>query len=213
MNYVVSHVQEGSTVLDLGCGTGELLRRLSQKVGCDGRCIGIDISPDMLHIAKAKLSNYRNVKLQMGNVAEKLLFDTNYFDVVTALNINQELPLNLQHYMFKEAARILKTDGVFVGYAACLSGTTEAEQCYTNIAKAYLWYFYPYREIERIFQDIFTNTVTAFKPNLKASPSESNGKIHFKLLVEIMTRVKEQGHDPDDVLQGVLQMRGRPRSL
>ena len=208
MYYIVFHVQEGSKVLDLGCGTGDLLRVLSQKVGHDGRCIGIDISPDMLNIAKKKLSNYTNVELQTGNVTKKLRFDSDYFDVVTALNINQEIPLKQQKDMFKEASRILKKDGVFIGYSACLSGTTEAETGYTNVAKDYLWYFYPYLEIVGIFQDVFRNAVTAFKSNLKASSSESKGTIQFKLLIEIMTRVKEKGYNPDDVIQGVLQMRG-----
>jgi len=194
--------------LDLGCGTGDLLRILSQKVGHDGLCIGIDLSPDMLKISKTKLLNYKNVELQTGNVTKNLLFESDYFDVVTALNINQEIPLKLQKYMFKEASRILKKDGVFIGYSACLSGTTEAEKCYSKIAKEYLWYFHPYREIEEVLREIFRNTVTAFKSNLKASTSESKGKIKFKSLIEIMIKVKEKGYNLEEVLQGVLLMKG-----
>jgi ubiquinone/menaquinone biosynthesis C-methylase UbiE len=208
MEYVASHVQEGSKVLDLGCGTGDLLRILSQRVGHDGWCVGVDISPEMLEVAKTKLLGCKNVELQIGDVTKEFPFDSNYFDVVAALNINQEIPLKLQKYMFEEAHRILKKGGVFIGCAACLSGTTEAEKCYSDIAKEYLWYFYLYWEIDEIFQDIFGKAETAFKPNPKASLSESRGKLGFKLFTEIMNKVKGRGYNPDEVLQGVLSMRG-----
>jgi ubiquinone/menaquinone biosynthesis C-methylase UbiE len=179
MNYVVSHVQEGSKVLDLGCGTGDLLRILSQKVGHDGRCIGIDISPDMLKIAKIKLLNYKNVELQMGNVTKKLLFDSDYFDVVTALNINQEIPLKLQKYMFKEASRVLKKDGVLIGYAACLSGTTEAEKCYSKIAKENLWYFYPYQDMKE-FSKKYLEILLLHSSQI-SKPRQANQEVQLNL--------------------------------
>jgi ubiquinone/menaquinone biosynthesis C-methylase UbiE len=207
MKYVAFHVQEGSKVLDLGCGTGDLLGILSQRVGHDGWCVGIDISPEMLEAAKMKLLDCNNVELQTGDVTEKLPFDNDYFDVVAALNINQEIPLKLQKYMFKEAHRILKKGGIFIGFAACLTGTTEAEKCYSDITKEYLWYFYPWREIDGIFRDIFGKVETAFKPTLKASPSEARGKMKFKLWTEIMNKVKEKGYNPDEVIQGALLMK------
>jgi ubiquinone/menaquinone biosynthesis C-methylase UbiE len=44
-------LQPGSTVLDLGCGTGMLLPMLADQVGPAGRVIGVDISPKMIGIA------------------------------------------------------------------------------------------------------------------------------------------------------------------
>ena len=43
---------KGSTVVDLGCGTGILTRMLAERVGINGRVIGIDASAAMLASAK-----------------------------------------------------------------------------------------------------------------------------------------------------------------
>jgi ubiquinone/menaquinone biosynthesis C-methylase UbiE len=49
-------VQEGETVLDIGCGTGAAVRRAAGRVGLTGRVIGIDINPGMISVAKSSFS-------------------------------------------------------------------------------------------------------------------------------------------------------------
>jgi len=44
----------GATVLDLGCGTGDLTARLDQRVGDGGRAVGIDRSASMLSRARER---------------------------------------------------------------------------------------------------------------------------------------------------------------
>ena len=64
--------------LDLGCGTGEMMKLILQK---DNRkeLYGIDLSEEMLSVAKAKLPD--EVKLLLGD-SESLPFPDNFFDVV-----------------------------------------------------------------------------------------------------------------------------------
>lgn len=45
-------VQEGSRVLDVGCGTGILARTAAGTVGPTGRVVGVDLNPAMLHVAE-----------------------------------------------------------------------------------------------------------------------------------------------------------------
>ena len=46
------HLQAGETVLDLGSGTGKICFIAAQVVGAHGKVIGVDMTPDMLDIAR-----------------------------------------------------------------------------------------------------------------------------------------------------------------
>jgi demethylmenaquinone methyltransferase/2-methoxy-6-polyprenyl-1,4-benzoquinol methylase len=55
----------GETILDVGCGTGLNLLALREAVGAEGRVVGIDLSPEMLAQARARIAahGWRNVVL------------------------------------------------------------------------------------------------------------------------------------------------------
>lgn len=46
------YVRQGETVVDLGSGAGKICYILSQKVGAEGRVIGVDVNDDMLALAR-----------------------------------------------------------------------------------------------------------------------------------------------------------------
>ena len=73
----LSHIPFQSA-LDLGCGTGEMLKLILQKDPHKELC-GIDLSEEMLAVAKSKLPE--QVKLLLGD-SEALPFPDNAFDVV-----------------------------------------------------------------------------------------------------------------------------------
>lgn len=45
-------INPNSSILDLGCGSGELSIQISKKLNSDGRVVGTDISSDMIRRAK-----------------------------------------------------------------------------------------------------------------------------------------------------------------
>ncbi|MEX0842669.1 MAG: class I SAM-dependent methyltransferase [Xanthobacteraceae bacterium] len=99
----------GRTVLDVGCGDGELALQLAKR----GAIVtGIDASAAMIDAAKdrAKQHNAR-VTFQVA-VAEHLPFPAEQFDVVTAITIlcfvEDAAPV------FREIARVLRPGGRFV---------------------------------------------------------------------------------------------------
>ncbi|GAA0681517.1 hypothetical protein GCM10009104_02720 [Marinobacterium maritimum] len=55
----------GDTVLELGCGTGLNFPLILEKVGPQGKIIGVDIAPGMLEVArqKARRNNWDNIEL------------------------------------------------------------------------------------------------------------------------------------------------------
>jgi len=71
-------VGPGDTVIDVGCGTGLCMPGLQERIGPDGRIIGIDASPDMLGLATERVSQngWRNVHLIAATVDEAVITGT-----------------------------------------------------------------------------------------------------------------------------------------
>jgi len=69
-------VREGDTVLDLGSGTGKICFIAAQVVGPKGRVIGIDMTEDMLDVARrnapivAERIGYANVEFRQGRIQD-----------------------------------------------------------------------------------------------------------------------------------------------
>lgn len=65
--------QPGETVYDVACGTGAVLSNLAQRVGAQGRVIGIEQSPEMAQLAAARFPGAvlpPNVELLVAGVEE-----------------------------------------------------------------------------------------------------------------------------------------------
>jgi arsenite methyltransferase len=73
------YLQAGESVLDLGSGTGKICFIASQVVGASGRVIGIDMTDEMLEIARrnaplvAQRIGYANVEFRKGRIQDLAL--------------------------------------------------------------------------------------------------------------------------------------------
>lgn len=98
MEAIARLVPEGSRVLDLGCGDGELLARLQTRRGCSG--YGIEIAD-----ANVSACVQRGVNVIQLNLDEGLaMFDDASFDVVLQIDTLQHL--RNTEVMLKETARV-----------------------------------------------------------------------------------------------------------
>jgi len=96
-------LKPSDTVIDVGCGTGYLLRKMSEQQEIVG--YGIDIEPNMIDEAKQKCAE---MDIQV-SPSENTPFDNDTFDVMTAC-------MAYHHFsdktgFIKEAARIIKPGG------------------------------------------------------------------------------------------------------
>src|SRR5438067_2819027 len=73
------YLREGETVLDLGSGTGKVCFIAAQIVGPKGKVIGIDMTDEMLEVARrnapivAKRTGYANVEFRKGRIQDLAL--------------------------------------------------------------------------------------------------------------------------------------------
>ncbi len=73
------HLRPGETVLDLGSGTGKICFIAAQVVGPEGKVIGVDMTPDMLEVARRNAPvvgeriGYQNVEFRRGRIQDLAL--------------------------------------------------------------------------------------------------------------------------------------------
>src|SRR5438105_1795289 len=73
------YLYEGETVLDLGSGTGKICFIAAQVVGPNGRVIGVDMTDEMLEVARrnapivAERIGYSNVEVRKGRIQDLAL--------------------------------------------------------------------------------------------------------------------------------------------
>jgi len=106
----LASLREGETVLDLGSGAGFDCFLAANKVGKDGRVIGVDMTPEMLEKARenAEKGNYTNVEFRLGEI-ENLPVADNLVDVVISNCVINLAPDKRK--VFTEAFRVLKPRG------------------------------------------------------------------------------------------------------
>jgi arsenite methyltransferase len=109
-HFVLGDVDEGETVLDLGCGAGTDLLIAAQMAGPSGRAIGIDLTPSMVERARQSAAEMRldNVEVHEGLI-ERLPVPDEFVDVVISNGVIDLVPD--KDAVFSEIKRVLKPGG------------------------------------------------------------------------------------------------------
>ena len=94
-------------VLEIGCGTGAFSRRLATR---SGRVLALDLSPQMIRIAKERSGQHSNIDFQ---VADALAweFPAGQFDCVASIATLHHLPYE---EMLSKMKRALKLNGTLI---------------------------------------------------------------------------------------------------
>jgi demethylmenaquinone methyltransferase/2-methoxy-6-polyprenyl-1,4-benzoquinol methylase len=78
-------VKPGYRVMDVGCGTGVLLPKISELVGGTGEVVAVDFAEKMLSIAREK-NQFKNLKFFCEDVS-CLVFKKNFFDLIICYSV------------------------------------------------------------------------------------------------------------------------------
>ncbi len=114
---LLKELGEHGKILDDGCGPGYFLEVLAEY-GHD--CIGTDISPEMLHLAEAKIKQakdksidagkrFGDVRLICSSATDLYQIEDNEVDVVVMINLLQDVPF--PEKCLEEARRVTKHGG------------------------------------------------------------------------------------------------------
>jgi SAM-dependent methyltransferase len=153
-----SRLRKGDVVLDLGSGAGRDVFLAAQAVGPSGRAIGVDMTPEMLALARRNAVKFRkatgldNVEFREGEIEDLPLPDASADVVVSncVINLSPDKP-----QVFREVYRVLKPGGKMVVsdivlnrklpaalkrsgelYAACIAGALLREDYLAAIRAA-----------------------------------------------------------------------------
>lgn len=142
--HAIAGLKEGESLLDLGSGGGIDVFIAAQKVGPTGRAVGVDMTDEMLDLARkgADEMGLENVEFRKGDI-EDLPFEDSEFDVIISncvINLapNKDKVFNEAYRVLKPGGRIAVSDIVTVGempeemrknmdsWASCVSGAIDS---------------------------------------------------------------------------------------
>ena len=107
----LANLQPGESVLEVGCGTGELTQRARLRVGVDGRVCGIDPSAEMIAVARHKAERAGlDIDYRVASIEALPLADASV-DVVLSSVMMHHLPNAVKQLGLCEVRRVLKPGG------------------------------------------------------------------------------------------------------
>ena len=127
--FIASCINEPNRILDLGAGTG-LLSYFWYQMFSKSDYVLVDISENMLKIAKERFDNLSNIEYQVADYIERLP-DGEFDAIISALSIH-----HLEHIdkaaLFSKVYDKLPSGGIFVNYDQFCAGTCEMNKYFDN---------------------------------------------------------------------------------
>lgn len=111
---LISHIEKGQNILDIGCGTGVLTLKAA-RIGAKVK--GIDVNSQMLEIAQKRVAAAnltQNIKLSEMGVGELENEESGSYDTVMSGLCFSELSDDEIVYTLNEVKRILKPGGILL---------------------------------------------------------------------------------------------------
>lgn len=152
-----ANLQPGEVIVDFGCGGGIDVILAAQRVGEQGKVIGVDLAPQMIERAKQSLAEaglqHTDIELHVADMARSQL-PGSFADVVTSNCVINLCPD--KESVYGEAFRILRTGGRLAisdivltkeidpqlrqrfqsTWAGCLGGAIPEEHYWQTVRKA-----------------------------------------------------------------------------
>lgn len=131
-------LRPGEHVLEIGFGTGNGLAQMARAIAPEGRVFGLDVSPGMLEVTRAKLEReglQEAVDLRIGD-ARELPYGDQAFDAAFASFTLELFALDEIPIVLAELKRVLKPNGR-LGIVSM--ATVPAGQRPSLLERTYIW--------------------------------------------------------------------------
>jgi ubiquinone/menaquinone biosynthesis C-methylase UbiE len=102
--------RQGDRILDVGCGTGFLVRLLADMVGPNAMVLGVDAAPEMVAHAAARSRSLANCRFEVGSASALAYPDRGFDLVMSSLTLHHLAPED-QLPAIKEMRRVLRPGG------------------------------------------------------------------------------------------------------
>ncbi len=107
-DFLLKHIpQNCESALEIGCGTGAFARLMAKRAG---RVLALDLSPQMIQIARERSQEYANIDFRVANVLE-WKFPAGQFNCVASIATLHHLPMEEMLTKMKSA---LKANGTLL---------------------------------------------------------------------------------------------------
>ena len=106
----LASIKKGEIILDLGSGAGFDCFLAADKVGPEGKVIGVDMTPQMIEKAvdNARKGGYKNIEFRLGEIEDLPVEDSSIDLIISNCVVNLSPD---KDKVFKEAYRVLKPGG------------------------------------------------------------------------------------------------------
>jgi tRNA (cmo5U34)-methyltransferase len=118
-------------VLDLGCGDGRLAARVLEARPSVDHVVGIDSSPPMLDLARARFDDDARVEIRSGDLRDPI-GDLGGFDVIVSGFAIHHLDHARKRNLFGEVAGQLRPTGLFANLEVVASATPELHRTFLD---------------------------------------------------------------------------------
>jgi SAM-dependent methyltransferase len=107
-DFLLSHVPaKCENALEIGCGTGAFARQLAERCG---RVVGLDLSAEMIRVARSRSSRFENLEFQLAD-AMTWTFPRSHFDFICSIATLHHLD---QRELLPKIKNALRPGGVLV---------------------------------------------------------------------------------------------------
>ncbi len=199
----------GLRLLDLGCGSGELLDQARRPTLERSSLVGLDLTPEMLALAKNRKLG-RRVSLLQGNILDGLPFRSSSFHLITCLNLIQEIPTKAMPKLLEEMERILVPGGEVKAVIPCMTDDNASSRTFARLAREQGAINFGYvNDLKETLEN--GSGLHNKKYDLKSSPAAaaaSRGRTRFDFFTKLQRQISDMGLDPSEVHQGVVFFSG-----
>jgi cyclopropane fatty-acyl-phospholipid synthase-like methyltransferase len=119
LDELVSRVDKGAQVLELGCGDGRTTERLAERFDV----VGVDISSEQLRLAHAALPETTFIHADL----MELDFPRSSFEAITAFYVFMHIPRDDHPELLRRIHLWLKPGGVFIAPMSTVGGPDRVE--------------------------------------------------------------------------------------